>query len=195
LFKLGRAYEATGAPRLAVDAYTQALRLSTFETGEVGASNVLVRLASLYRVEFTDPDKALALADQALALNKFGTRPADQAQAYYLQGEIGSQQGRDPSYCIERYQRALEAYPDHYWANLMLGWEYYRAGQSLDSAVNQMHDAISLQPKNEWGYLILAGLYAEVGNLAEARQYYEQVLRLDPANWPASQFLQNNPPK
>lgn len=193
LFKLGRVYELSGVPLSAVDFYTQALQLNTFETNEVDASNVLVRLATIYRVEFSDHDKALALATQALALDQFGTRAEDRAQAYYLQGEIGSQQGRDPAFCIERFQQALKAFPDHYWANLLLGREYYRAGLPLEVAANQMRYAISLLPQNKWGYLMVAALYAEAGNIAEATRYYKQVLTLAPDDLTATQFLQNNP--
>lgn len=193
LFKLGHAYELSGDLLSAMDVYTQALQINTFENDEVDASNALVRLASIYRTKFEDVDKALLLATQSLELNKFGTRIEDKAQAYYLQGEIGSRQGRDSSFCIERYQSALETFPDHYWANLMLGWEYYRAGQSFEVAVSQMRHAISLQPENKWGYLVLADLYVEVGNVAEAAQYYEQVLILAPDDLTAIQFLQNNP--
>ncbi len=193
LFKLGRIYEFSEEPLLAFEVYTRALQINTFETNEVDISNTLVRLASIYRNKHNDPNTALLLADQALELDRFGTHLDEKAEAYYLQGEIGALQGRTPSFCIEKYQRALEISPKHYWVNLRLGIEYYRAGLALETAVAQMQYAISLQPESKWGYLLLANLYAEVGNVVEAKQYYEHVLILAPDDLTALKFLQNNP--
>jgi tetratricopeptide (TPR) repeat protein len=189
LFKMGRAYELNHQPWWALDAYNRALELADFGSGEVGASDVLVRLASLHIRELHDLERAQVLVDQALELDQFGAQMDEKAEAYYLRGQVGSKQGRDPTFCIRQYRQTLEIAPEHYWANLNLGWEYQRLGL-LDEAVDQIRYAISLRPEGKWGYLFLAEVYVNAEELAKAERYYRQVLEIDPEDGDARQFLQ-----
>lgn len=193
LFKLGRVYELSGDSNQAFVLYQQSLQIDVFEGNEVGRSAVLTRLATIHRSYFNDVEQALVLTTDALALDRFGELFEEKAQAFYLVGEIGAKQGRDASYCIEQYQRAIELSPTHFWANLLLGQEYYRAGLPLEKAVRQIEHAISLQSQNKWGYLILAGLYAKAEDIDAAKRWYHQVLTLDSDDQTASQFLAQHP--
>lgn len=193
LFKLGMAYEAKKEWVSSRDAYTQSLQMAAFENEQVGASNALVHLAKVYVNGFDDLDKAFPLTERSLALDAFGQLSRDKALAYYLQGEIGERRGQDVAYVIERYQRALALNPDHYWANLRLANAYYRAGYPLEKARALMLHAISLLPDSKWGYRLLADMYADAGYTVEAGEYYMIVLRIDPEDTIAKEFIERTP--
>ena len=193
LYQQGHVHALMGDFELAIDFYNQALQMDSFKTEEIDVSNTLVRLASIYDVAFADDEEAWELAARALAVDEFGTHLEDKAYAYYLQGRIESSRGEDPQISIAKYNLALDVVPDYYWANLMLGWDYYRAERPLTESVSQIEYAISLDPQNKWGYLILAGLYVDIGNIPAARELYEQVLELDSNDSTAIEFIQDNP--
>jgi radical SAM superfamily enzyme YgiQ (UPF0313 family) len=91
-----------------------------------------------------------------------------------------------PSAALFRQQREVVGYCH---TTCVLAGEWYRAAGNHAAAEREFREIATQEPDNPWGWLLLAELYEEGGNLKRARECYRRVHGLVPNHAPARQAL------
>ncbi len=109
--------------------------------------------------------------------------PLDLMSWGYLAYNLGfTGEGEELDESLEILDRLLKMAPRHpsrpYWLYFKAG-TLVRAGR-LEEARQMAERAIDLQPAYYLAHLTLANIHGRLGNLDEAREYYQQVLAINP---------------
>jgi tetratricopeptide (TPR) repeat protein len=110
---------------------------------------------------------------------------------YALRVATMAEKAGDVALADEWYQRTLRA--DPYTPSPIFAvaeWDIRR--QRTVEAIELLERTVKLQPDFPRAWLALGKLEAERGNIRHAIAAYEQVLRFDPGNAPAQQFLKDH---
>jgi tetratricopeptide (TPR) repeat protein len=83
-------------------------------------------------------------------------------------------------------RRAILRHPDLFWVHQRLGLHYYRLGL-IDEAVVQFEKILELAPHNSHAMNTLGAIHYNRGQWTEARELFEQSVRL----WPGCQTYSN----
>ncbi len=109
--------------------------------------------------------------NQILRLNEYNAR------AYYLKGRNYRFLG-DTSQSVSSYQTAIELNPDMERAHLELGTMMLHSGDDL--GLRYLRNALSLNDSSYAARYALAKYYQDRGELAEAAEFYEELVVLNP---------------
>ncbi len=78
-----------------------------------------------------------------------------------------------------------------YVTNVTAG-ECYRQAGDITAAEREFREITEREPDNPWGWFLLGELYAELGEVGLAREYYGRVLRIVPQHGPSKAALKGN---
>lgn len=175
----GLTYQDLGEWTTARRALQRAVQAPIFDL--VGYSTRYYRLGMVERFHFQPPlmNEALNAFATAIQLNDFSSG-YEAADSYYQHGNLVEQTNQ--SLALQDYQKALELYPQHYWAHLLLGRLLYKTSRDVSRAEAEMYHALNLWPDNgtrKWPYRFLGDMYREAGMMAQAEWAYRQVLSWD----------------
>ena len=81
--------------------------------------------------------------------------------------------------CLSYYQKALEADPEDFETNFNIGVLFYDQKQDAERAIHYLKIA-SNEEKNATALFNLALILEETGDRQRAKEYYEEVLKIDP---------------
>ena len=187
---LGRNYESLKEWTQAIKAYKEAMLRADFQ--HTGRSNPPYRLGLVLRRHLDPPqlEDALALYDQALAIDDFATT-ADEADCHFQRGDVLRVQKGDINEYMAEFERAIALDPKHAWAHARLGWAYYVRDHDTSRAESEVLRAVELSPRQKWFYIILGDLYRQEGHTAQAAAAYEEALAIDPDFEPARRRLRS----
>src|SRR5580693_8646922 len=116
------------------------------------------------------------------------TLPPDaQAMGDFLKAEVASDNG-DRKNAQVFYQAASQADPHNASLRLKLASIYVRDGH-LNQALNEVNEALALDPNMVDARLLAAGLQSATGDEAGAEKQYQQVLKTDPTSQEAYLYL------
>lgn len=151
--------------------------------------DLLYRLARAHQQTGTQPDwdTIRDLTARAIAGDAF-LEEWNRVQAHYLHGEALRSLGF-PAEARAEYYWVLTRRPDDYWTRLRLAGIAWQVDRDADTAKAFIDEALALAPDSKWAYLQLAQLLDQQGKEAEAQTVYEHVLRLDPDDRTATNWL------
>ena len=176
---LGNALEAAGRTPEAVEQFRRALqgRLTTPEN-----------LLSVGRVALGQGwvEAAITNLTRAVALN-----PTDAGAHYYLGRALIT--ARRAAEAQPQFAEALRLNPDHAGAHLGLGLAWREQGHDAE-ALEQFAEAVRLNSGLLEARLCLGVALRKAQRLPEARREFEAVLRVDPQNGIARNYLRQLPP-
>jgi len=132
--------------------------------------------------------QALALIDQALALDAFDSESAE-VTAHFNRAEILRKMERSREAMAE-YEWVVERRPNDYWAHIRLGALLWEVEQDAVRTEGLFLRAAEINPAAKWAYSRLGGFYREVGRSAEALQMYLRVLAIDSTDESAQKAVQ-----
>jgi len=101
------------------------------------------------------------------------------ADTYHKQAEIFRSQKRYAE-AIAGFRRAVEIYPEHSGAYLLLGMSIYESGGDFAAAEAALLTAIELAPNGKWAYQQLGRIYDQEGQRDSAEAMYIRALAIDP---------------
>jgi len=110
-------------------------------------------------------------------LNEILKQDIQNAPAYFYKGLVFKEWG-DTTKAISSFQTCTEVDPDYYDAWLQLGLLYADKGDPL--AVNYFDNAIAVSDSSREAEYAKAKYFQDKGNLAEAIEYYRQMVIKDP---------------
>ena len=195
----GLAYEGLGQWDKALAAYGRALEVGGFNS--VGRSSPYCRMGALYQersgAEWTE--EALTAYQAAAERNEWGTaglgteHDYEVANCYYDYGALMRQvEGlQTASWYVPQFERALEIFPRHYRARVLLGAAYYERDGDLAAAEREINVAIQQSPRDKRAYYVLGSIYRHEGMEAQAVDAYTKILAVDPDDERARRILQD----
>jgi S1-C subfamily serine protease/Tfp pilus assembly protein PilF len=172
---LGYAYEKSGQPAKAIEAYQQALR---FLPEGVSGEYLPYRLGIAYG-QSGQSAEAIESFQQALRFNP------EYADAWYRLGLVYIKSGLNAK-AIEAFQQALHVTPDntHAWFPadtwLALGMAYGLTGE-IDKQIGAYQQALQINPENADAWYFLGIAYKTSGQTAKVIEVYKRLKTLDPA--------------
>lgn len=164
-YSLGVAYNQTGQPAKAIEAYQRALRINS---EDAGAWN---NLGNAYDGAGQSAN-AIEAYQQALHINP------EYANAWNNLGVVYEKAGQFAK-AVEAYQQALRINPEHADAWDNLGNAYDGAGQSA-KAIEAHQQALRINPEHADAWYNLGIAYEKAGQSANAIEAYQQALRINP---------------
>jgi len=78
---------------------------------------------------------------------------------------------------IHQYEKVLEAYPDNFTANLLLGQALVLSGDAA-AALPRLKKAVALHPEEPKLHTLLADAYGRLGEKTDAAREQAEALRL-----------------
>lgn len=128
-----------------------------------------------------DKQKSIATFKQLVGKN------TPQAAVYSsIVGEYASL--KDTTEMISWLQKGMEAMPaEGYFSGAL--FQIYLERNDIDGAINAMKTSLANNPSNASLITIIARLYAQKGEFAPAKEYFEKALAIDPANLDANLYL------
>jgi tetratricopeptide (TPR) repeat protein len=184
------AWLQTGATlELQGDWMTAAAAYSTGASATPDNSDLLFRIAQVQRqyASAIDWPAILDLLDRAIAQDNF-LYEWDRTQSHHLRGEALRTVGRAAE-ALAEFTWVTQHRPNDFWATLShadLTWEVERDAVAAEQL---FREAIAIDGENKWAYLLQGSFYTELGRLDEAKAAYEQVLRIDPTDQSALEWL------
>ena len=164
---LGYVYRFDGSDASALDRAFAATRKAAALDAN---SHEVHRLHSRIAQARGDHDQAIAHIERALALNpNDGDLNANYAQLLCAMGRLGEARHR-----IDEAMRRNPYYPSHYGSTL--AHIHYLEGAD-DAALNVLNMQHTLTIVD---HVVLAGSYAQLGRLDEARRHAAEILAIDP---------------
>jgi tetratricopeptide (TPR) repeat protein len=195
-YYMGLAYEDSERWDQALDAYERAIEKGSF--GLAGSSGPWCRMAMIYALVIDPPltKDALSAYESAMLENDFGTAPGTPSQhrtanCHFEYGDLIRQlEGSDaaPRY-TNLFERALEFFPEHYRARVLLGAAYYERDGNLEAAEREIGSAIRQAPQNKRAYFVLASIYSREEMRDQAAGAFNRILEIDPNDVKASKRL------
>jgi tetratricopeptide (TPR) repeat protein len=176
----GLVYEDREQWTLALSAYAHAIELGSFR--QAPSSGPHYRSGVIYQRRLPTPsiEAALALYDQAIEMDGF-TVDRDRADCHYRRAEILRLQKADPELYIAGFRRAIEIYPRHSGAHLLLGVSIYGRDKDFATAEAELLLARELAPQGKWPCYHLGRIYEQEGDQEQAERMYSQALEIDPS--------------
>ena len=168
--------------------------ISTFQTGAEGI-NGTVRKTEIYgeigrikqyQLVPKDWEGAWLAYEKALLADDFINR-WHKADIYFQRGILHSWRENWPEAIVE-YEQALTLVPQHYPTHIASSRALWETG-NRDEAYNRIQNAITLRPKDKTAYLLLAEFYDDAGKIESAAMSYRKVLKLDPQDIKAREWL------
>jgi predicted Zn-dependent protease len=147
------------------------LRAAAIDAGDVATRKAL---ATLVRAAIRVPAAAVRFLDELSRLEP------DDPEHHLRKGRLLIGMGDDAE-GQTALQRVLELAPRTVEAHLLLAQTLLRAGTDLSRAVRTRKQPSNLAPTPE-GFLVLAAVRGERGDLAEARSALKQAVAMDPEN-------------
>jgi tetratricopeptide (TPR) repeat protein len=125
-------------------------------------TDVLINLAAaaLYKEDFDAMKRSL---DKVLEINPESVKAMINMGNYYAKRN-------QPGEAQKWFERAVQAEPQNYLAQIGLGVQTIRAG-NLKEGIEHIIKAVLLKPDFAEGYQILATIYSELGKEEQARKY------------------------
>ena len=193
----GLAYEGLGQLDEALAAYGRALETGSFNW--VGQSSPYCRMGALYQ-ERSGPqwtEEALAAYQAAAGKNEWGNaglgteHDYEVSNCYYEYGALMREvEGpRAANQYVPQFERALEVFPSHYRARVLLGAAYYERDGDVAAAEREISLAIQQSPESKRAYYELGSIYRREGMGARAVDAYSRILEVDPDDEKARQIL------
>jgi adenylate cyclase len=163
-------YQSSESPLISFAQAGKNIRKALALDGGDWFAHVALSLLNLYRKEH---DKAIASAEQAIALNPNG------ASAYKQLGVVLIVSGRaeEGIKLIEKAIRLNPIPPSHYLQDL--GYGYSKLGRYED-AIEVYEEALRLSPNSLFAHLGLTATYSASGREEKARRQAQELMRLDP---------------
>ncbi len=163
---LGMALAARGDWDMAINQYTEALRINPKSAETHNAlSVVLLREGRL--------DEALSRSTEALRLNpKLADAYSNRGTALARKGNYGE--------AIEEFEKALKVNPDNAEFHYNLGFALADQGKT-DDAVAHFYEALRINPRYAEAYNRLGNIYFIAEKPAEAAAQYEKALAANPS--------------
>jgi hypothetical protein len=179
-YYMGLTYQGMKQWEEALEAYARALMADRL--GRIGESSPYYRMGVIYHWELESRETAQALAalGEAIEVGAFHNS-RESADAHYRRGLILEQQGEEPAVYTAEFERAVEIYPQHVGAHVLLGVSYYALYEDVMMAKEEIDRALDLNPQSRWAYLHLGDVYREAGLCEEAKQAYNHALEIDPS--------------
>lgn len=164
---LGDIYFIIGHTREAKNAFEKTITLNPAN------SEAILKLGEIY-MDVQKYDVAIGYADKVLILDKHN------ANAYFLKGMCFLQKSTrgDSMRAISSIQTAIEQNPNFFNAYIQLGL-IYSAKHSIH-ALDYFNTASRINPGNIEPYYDEGMFYQQAGDLANAKQAYNQALQIDP---------------
>jgi tetratricopeptide (TPR) repeat protein len=172
----------------ALDAFARAVELGRFEYAP--ASSPHYYAGAIYQRRLSEPqiEAALAEYERALKLDDFESA-WQRADAHHKRAEILWSQ-KAYAEAIAGFRQAIEIYPGHSGAHLLLGVALYESEKDLAAAEAALLAAQKLSPKGKWSYYQLGRIYEQEGQQERAEQMYERAVELDPGFAEAARRLE-----
>ena len=179
LLRDGRSEEQAARRLQGADFARRALEVAGDDPG------VLVNAAFALAYFGEDIGAMMALVDHALALNP------SYGRGWSISGSLRVWAGQ-PDNAIEHVEAALRLSPRARVANSLsvMGRAHFFA-RRFNEAVPKLLLAIQEDPSNPEPYRVLAGCYAHMGRLDDAREIVERLRTLTPAVIPDASYLRN----
>jgi tetratricopeptide (TPR) repeat protein len=138
-----------------------------------------------------DPHAALTFYNQAIASGKYLNK--EESTAYIFRGEVYRSLSKEysPSQSLAEFDRALEIKPDADSAWFSKGLVYFYDLKDLTNAELNFRHALLLNVKSPEAHYFLGEVARTRGDLARAKNEYEQALTLKP-DWQAPQDRMNS---
>jgi tetratricopeptide (TPR) repeat protein len=152
-------------------------------------SDLLFRMAQVQRVSSSSIDWniILDLLNRAIDKDNF-LYDWHRAQSHHLRGEALRTLG-NPKEALAEFIWVMEHRPDDYWATLGRAELTWQVEGDAEAAEHFFHAAVAIDAGNKWAYRQQAAFYADLGRIDEARTLYELVLRIDPDDQLAAEWL------
>lgn len=143
------------------------------------AAEAAERIRALYDFLGDSVDVSVADGVATITLPETQARLADRALARFAEADQASGRGRYAQ-AIRLYKEGLAILPGHAQSRRQLGMAYMEAGYPA-AAKTQLIQAIKLNPKDAWAYLILGNLYFHAEqDYGSAERYYATASDLAP---------------
>ena len=188
LMVLGRVYEILGRVDKAIQEINRLVKV------EPRSANLLIYLARLHSMN-KHPEKTVQLIEEAIKIDQnnstlyhslgiayIATDQLDKAidamqkaiamdkdkDSYYF--ELGALLERTGEFerAVKNIKRSIELNPMHSNAHNFLGYIYAMQGKSLDTALDHLNKALSIQPKNGYFLDSLSWIYFKKGESKKA---------------------------
>ena len=170
LSSLARQAKSAGDMQTALQAYQTA--------SEVDLKQGAVPFANF--IGYTLKDQSSAINVLQLAFRTYQTAPQRNLWLRKL-GDIFQQEERWQE-AIANYQEALATNPKDFWAHIGLGRVYYKRGDGLEAASQEVLEAIELAPHEGLGYFVMGDILAREGQYSDADMWFLQAIQRDPEN-------------
>lgn len=172
--KIGDVSIRNSAPEIALDAYKKVLHSNPYNR------EALIKTASIIQTYFEEQ------ADEAIdCYTKLLDLEPENSRIYYELGHLYVQK-KDIINSINAFTLALEHEPHNAFYHNSLAFALIQAEQ-YDDAISHYHEAINLNPDNEWTAIVcqaLGALYHQVkGDADAALTMFETALVLDPSSF------------
>lgn len=164
---LAQAYEAASNPRAAITYYLKALEL------QPGNPDIHYRLGVLLH-RLKRLDEAIQEFRRVIGLD------TTYAPAYNYLGHLYAEKGENLTEAESLIKKALTLDPNNGYFHDSLGWLYFKLGR-YEQALAELERAVELL-EDPIVYERLGDLHYRMGNLNEAREYWQRALQLDPHN-------------
>ena len=128
------------------------------------------RIQTLIRARYSDPDRAMAMFN-----TQAGEKGAMGCLAFMGQGIVHSRHNR-VSEATAAFDKALSCAPNDSLIAREAGMFHYLRGQK-NRAPDLLTQALRLNPKDHIALFFYARHLADTGNMPQAQEYYERILR------------------
>lgn len=149
--------------------------------------------APYYEASFNDHNRAPASLTPQPISTKDGQATLDplymrtQADYYFSMGEAYALEGNS-SKAIESFKMTLIYDANSPAVNMRLAAEYLKQGM-ISESLSQAEEAVTKDPKNIDGHLLLGGLYSSMKLYPKAMDQYQTVMKLEPNNTEAPLYI------
>lgn len=174
--RLGDIYKKLGEYLLAVESYQAALgRIEQDPTAS--KADLFYELGNIYQFHLTEPQKALAAYQSAIASTDFKNRWRH-VNTYIQMAAL--LMGHDNEHALQAAQQAVKAMPENALAHTVLGLAVFAARGDLVTAEQEMATATELEPTSVWPWMHRGQLYFQAQKYELAVEAYEHALTLVP---------------
>jgi tetratricopeptide (TPR) repeat protein len=189
-YETGLAYERMGELHAALEVYKQGLERNLLPRS--GISSLYYRVGRMYQSNFPEAylNQAKIAFETAVSRGDF-VSGYEESDTHYRLGAILRREGSDPDGYIKEFESAIEIFPNHANAYILLGVSYYDLFSDIELAEQEFMHALKISPNNEWGYFQMGEIYRKEGNIKKAVDMYTQALKVDPNYEPAQRVLRD----
>lgn len=174
--------------------YENALRiyeLAVSVPGNIGLSNLYFRIGYLHQFDQhpVNLEAASSAYKRALEISDFYPEEWRKIETYNYLGNINFSL-MNFNEAIRYYKLSLAENPNQYWTLINLGRSLWQT-MDFPNAKLVLEQAENLDQTHVDAYLLIGRIALSEGRINEARDSYEQVLRIEPNNEEANKALRN----